>query len=191
MQDHYWVDNVEYEVHVRTGVTELKPSAYTCVAQQPPADYLVAPTDKSNMAKYGFGGFKRCLYSVQKFQSDSERMLAVILDRESIKWFKPAKGQFQIVYRWSGDLPEYLPDFVAETADAIYMLEPKARNQMEDAEVLAKKEVAVLWCRRASDYAETCAGKPWTYVLIPHDEIAVNMTLAGLVGRFSVVGPIL
>ena len=48
------------------------------------------------MAKYQFGGFKRCLYPVQKFQSDAERKLAVILEREASKWFKPAKGQFQI-----------------------------------------------------------------------------------------------
>jgi type III restriction enzyme len=33
-----------------------------------------------------FGGFQRCLYSIQKFQSDSERKLAIILDREALKW---------------------------------------------------------------------------------------------------------
>ena len=30
------------------------------------------------------------------------------------------------------------------------------------------------------------AGKPWKYLLIPHDEIAENMTLAGLASRFTV-----
>jgi type III restriction enzyme len=39
-----------------------------------------------------FGGFQRCLYATQKFQSDSERKLAIILDREALKWFKPARG---------------------------------------------------------------------------------------------------
>ena len=95
------------------------------------------------MAKYLFGGFNRCLYPVQKFQSDAERKLAVILEREALKWFKPAKGQFQIYYRWGGDHPEYQPDFVAEADGTIYMLEPKARNDMNDPEVLAKKDVAV------------------------------------------------
>ncbi|MBI2276893.1 MAG: hypothetical protein HYU74_06050 [Dechloromonas sp.] len=60
--------------------------------------YRVEPADKSNMAKYLFGGFQKCLYPVQKFDSDSERKLAVILEREASKWFKPAKGQFQIYY---------------------------------------------------------------------------------------------
>ena len=138
------------------------------------------------MAKYLFGGFKRCLYPVQKFQSDAERKLAVILERESLKWCKPARNQFQIYYRWGGDHPEYQPDFAAETDGVIYMLEPKARNEMDAPEVLAKKEVAVLWCKRASDYAQTHGGKPWKYLLIPHDAIAENMTLEGLAGQFGV-----
>jgi type III restriction enzyme len=137
------------------------------------------------MAKYLFGGFRKCLYPVQKFQSDSERKLAVILEREAEKWFKPAKGQFQIYYKQGADHPEYQPDFVAETADCIYMLEPKAKNEMEDPVVLAKRDVAVTWCKQASDHAGTCGGKSWKYALIPHDAIAENMTLKGLAGQFA------
>jgi type III restriction enzyme len=137
------------------------------------------------MASYRFGGFTRCLYSEQKFASDSERQLAVILEREAEKWFKPARGQFQIYYRWGSEQPEYQPDFVAEMADAIYMLEPKAANQMTDAEVLAKKEAAVTWCMHASDHVATFGGKPWRYALIPHDSIAENATVDGLMRRFG------
>ena len=184
MQAHYWEEAVGYEIKVSKGFTELKPSAYTCSAAEPPLDYRVSPSDKSNMAKYLFGGFERCLYSVQKFDSDAERKLAVILERDSIKWFKPAKGQFQIFYRDGADHPEYQPDFVAETAEAIFMLEPKASNQMDDPIVLAKKEVAVQWCANASTHAQSYGGKPWRYLLIPHDEIAENITLEALAGRF-------
>ena len=74
---------------------------------------------------------------------------------------------------------------MAETKDAIYMLEPKASNQMEDAIVLAKKEAAIKWCKIASDYAAANGGKPWRYVLIPHTAIAVNMTVNGLAGQFE------
>ena len=110
----------------------------------------------------------------------------MILDREGEKWFKPGRGQFQIFYKWVADQPEYQPDFVAETAECIYMLEPKARNEMEDTIVLAKRDVAVKWCKRASDYATTCHGKVWQYVLIPHDAVAENMTLAGLANQYAV-----
>lgn len=185
MQDHYWEEAVDYEVVVSKGFTELKPSAFTTSATEPPLDFRTSPTDKSNMAKYLFGGFQRCLYAVQKFQSDSERKMSVILEREALKWFKPAKGQFQIFYKRGADHPEYQPDFVAETADTIYMLEPKAANQMNDDEVLAKRDVAVTWCSHASDHARSYGGKPWKYLIIPHDAIAENMTILGLERQFS------
>jgi len=181
MQEHSWEEVVEYEVKVSKGFTELKPSAYTCAVNEPPVDYQLSPADKSNMARYLFGGFARCLYPVQKFDSEAERRLAVILEREALKWFKPAKGQFQIFYRLGADHLEYQPDFVAETAGMIYMLEPKASNQMTDPVVLAKKEAAVKWCANATEYVKSYGGKPWCYVLIPHDGIAANMTLAGLI----------
>ncbi len=182
MQEHFWEEAVGYEVKVSKGFTELKPSAYTYSVQERPADYRVAPADKSNMAKYLFDGFKRCLYPVQKFGSDAERKLAVILEREAIKWFKPAKGQFQIFYRQGTNHVEYQPDFVAETAEVIYMLEPKMRKEMDDPVVLAKKEAAIKWCRNASEHAAKYNGKPWRYALIPHDTITENMTLATLAG---------
>ena len=185
MQAHSWEAAVDYEVVVSKGYTEFKSSAYTYAVNEPPADYQVSPADKSNMSKYVFGGFKRCLYPVQKFDSEAERVLAVILDRDAEKWFKPAKGQFQIFYKQGADHLEYQPDFVAETNDAIYMLEPKASNQMDDEIVLAKKEAAIKWCRNASDYAGTNGGKPWRYVLIPHNAIAQNMTLDGLAKQFG------
>lgn len=122
-------------------------------------------------------------YTVQKFDSDAERKLAVILERDALKWFKPAKGQFQIFYRQGSDHLEYQPDFVAETADTIYMLEPKMHKELEDSVVLAKKQVAVDWCANASRHAESHGGKPWRYVLIPHDVISENMTLTGLAGQ--------
>ena len=137
------------------------------------------------MAKYLFGGFTKCLYPVQKFDSDAERKLAVILDRDALKWFKPAKGQFQIYYRQGADHLEYQPDFVGETANAIYMLEPKMRKELDDPVVLAKKEAAEGWCEQATRHTTANGGKPWKYVLIPHDAIAENMTLTGLVAQFS------
>jgi type III restriction enzyme len=186
MQEHYWEEAGGYEVKVSKGFKELKPSNYSAVAGEEPLDFRHSPDDKSNMAKYLFGGFQRCLYPVQKFQSDSERKLAVTLDRDAPKWFKPAKGQFQIFYRSGADHLEYQPDFVVETNDMIYMLEPKARNELDAVDVQAKKAAAVQWCRYASDHAASYNGKPWRYALIPHDVIAENMTLHGLATQFVV-----
>ena len=113
----------------------------------------------------------------------------MILEREAEKWFKPAKGQFQIYYKQGADHPEYQPDFVAETADCIYMLEPKASNQMDDPIVLAKKDAAMKWCANASTHALSCGGKPWRYLMIPHNEIATNIMLDALADRFGHMFP--
>ena len=186
MQAHYEEGaDAGYEVVVRRGWTELKTSAFTAAEGEEPLNFRAAPSDKSNMARYLFGGFRRCLYPTQKFQSDAERRLAVILDRDSRKWFKPSKGQFQIYYRRGPDHPEYLPDFVAETDARIYMLEPKATDQMSDPEVEAKEAVARTWCDRASRHADLHGGKPWSYALIPHDRIVENMSLDQLASLFT------
>jgi type III restriction enzyme len=100
---------------------------------------------------------------------------------------RPAKGQFQIYYRDGADHREYQPDFVPETDAAIYMLEPKMRKELDDPLVLAKKQVALSWCANASGHALSYGGKPWQYLLIPHDAIAENMTLSGLASQFEVL----
>lgn len=185
MQDHFWKDDtVEYHHEVRQGFTDLKETAYTAL-NEPPLDYRIPPADKSNMARYLFGGFAKCLSDVTKFHSDTERRLAVILEREALKWLRPAKGQFQMYYRSGSDHLEYQPDFVAETSDTILMLEPKMATQMSDKDVLAKADVAVQWCGWASEHARSYGGKPWRYVLIPHDAISDNMTLGFLVKQFG------
>ncbi|MCX6022051.1 MAG: DEAD/DEAH box helicase family protein [Chloroflexi bacterium] len=187
MQEHAWEEAVAYETIVSQGFGELRATAFS--QTEPTMDFRVSPADKSNMAKYLFGGFAHCLYPVQKFQSDPERILAVILDREAEKWFRPATGQFRIFYRLGADHPEYQPDFVAETAEGVFMLEVKRRSEMQDAVVLAKSDAAAIWCRRASAHAAGYGGKSWTYALIPHDAIAENMTIDGLVRRWSVAAP--
>jgi type III restriction enzyme len=186
MLDHFWKDEtVEYHHEIRQGFTELKESAYTAL-REPPLDYRVPPSDKSNMARYLFNGFSKCLTTPVKFQSDSERKLSVILEREAEKWLRPGKGQFQMYYRSGNDHLEYQPDFVAEAADRIYMLEPKHAGQMRDKDVLAKRDVAVQWCAWASEHSRSYGGKPWVYVLAPHDAIVENMTLDFLARQYGV-----
>ena len=185
MQDHFWEEKTDYETKVSAGFTEFKRRSYTQTAGEPQLDFHQPPPDLSHIDRYLFTGFRRSLYPEEKFQSDTERRLALILDRDSVKWFKPARDQFQIYYRDGAEQPAYQPDFVADTAEAIYMLESKARNQLNDPVVLAKKDAAVNWCERATKHNLDNGGKPWKYALIPHDAIAENMTLAGLVGQFG------
>jgi hypothetical protein len=66
------------------------------------------------------------------------------------------------------------------------LLEPKARNEMDDPDVLAKRDAAVKWCQHASDYAKIYRGKPWKYLLFPNDAVLENMTIDGFAVQFSI-----
>ena len=64
------------------------------------------------------------------------------------------------------------------------MIETKAASSMGDAEMLAKQEAGVQWCRNATDYSVKHGGRAWRYLLIPHDVIAENRTLEGLAAEY-------
>ena len=184
MTQHYYEDISESEVVVSQGFTPLKPPAFTYVGEILPLHQ--APAEKNKIAQYVYGGFAKCAYPVQKFHSDTERVLAGILERDSRRWFRPVAGQFNIYYRAGVNQPEYLPDFVAATADVNLIIETKAAKDMDISEVKAKADAAVVWCKNASTYSTQNGGKPWKYLLVPHDMVASNATLGVLVNRFTV-----
>lgn len=75
---------------------------------------------------------------------------------------------------------------VATAADLNLIIETKAAKDMEIPEVKAKANAAVVWCKNASTYSTQNGGKPWKYLLVPHDAVASNATLGVLVNRFAV-----
>jgi type III restriction enzyme len=185
MQAHFWEKAGGYEVQVSRGFTELKACNFTVTAGQPAQNYRCTVTEPGRIKQMLFGGFERCLYPLQKFDSDTERRFAVLLERDALKWFKPAKGQFQIYYKLGSEQPEYIPDFVAETDAWILMVETKARTDIDTQEVQAKAAAAARWCRHASDHAASVGGKPWRYLLTPHDEVVESKRLIDFL-RFEV-----
>ena len=63
MQNHFWQDaEVEYDVVITRASLSFETSAYTAAAGEAPLDFRRRPADKSNMARYLFGGFQKCLY---------------------------------------------------------------------------------------------------------------------------------
>jgi type III restriction enzyme len=185
MMAHFWEEATEYEVQVSRGFTELKSCNYTATAGQTAHHFRETVTETSRIKQMLFGGFARCLYPLQKFDSDTERRFAIILERDAAKWFKPAKGQFQIYYKLGTEQPEYIPDFVAETDTTIFMVETKARADISTHEVQAKAAAAMRWCKHASDYAANVGTKPWKYLLVPHDELNESKRLTDYL-RFEV-----
>ena len=126
------------------------------------------PTQKSAVVKFVYVGFKKSYYTKYRFDSSTELDFSFILEtnNEVLKWIRPVPNQFNIY--WSNGAKKYEPDFIVETADAIYMCETKAEKDVNDPDVQAKAEAAREFCRLASEFTAQNSGKPWHYVLISH-----------------------
>ena len=177
MMNHFWEKATDYVAQIHRGFSALKPCNYTATAGEPIRSYRETIEELGKIKQMLFGDFQRCLYPLQKFDSDTERRFSVILEREALKWLKPAKGQFQIYYKFGSEQPEYIPDFVVEVDTMIWMVETKKRADMTSEEVIAKADAAVKWCKEASIYTRSVGGKEWRYLLIPHDGINEAMRL--------------
>lgn len=99
---HRWERTAGYATTVTRGFTTLKPSAVTAPANQPVRSLHTPPVAGEAIAALRFGGFTRCLYNIQKFDSDPERRLAILLERETAKWLHQVLGQFpaNLLSRW-------------------------------------------------------------------------------------------
>lgn len=183
MKQHYYERATEYEVRITKGFTTLKSNTYA--ASEAVRNFRQPPADLRNMSSLVFGGFLKCLYPQQKFDSDAERRFAVICENDPSvrKWFKPAKGQLQIHYRSD---QSYEPDFVVETETEKILAETKAANEVASQDVQDKAAAAIQWCKHATAHELAVGGKPWRYVLVPHTSVQENMTIQGLAATFTV-----
>ena len=187
MEQHYDEGQTIYEAKITKGFTRLRENNYTKPAGEGPVNFRAPVEEKQYIRSILFGGFRKCLYQVQKFDSDPERRFAVLLEdeKEVLKWFKPARDQVRIYY--SSD-SSYEPDFIVETGTEILMCEPKRASEMDDVVVQAKARAAVTWCHNATVHATANGGKPWSYLLIPHDAVLASATLRGLAANYLVTG---
>lgn len=125
-------------------------------------------TDKANIRKYLFTGYKKGYYTENGFDSDTERLFSIILeeDPEVIRWIKPPLNQLGLFWQ-AGQ--QYNLDFLVETATHKYMVEVKAANEVTAQDVVAKAREGIRWCRFASTADPD--HKPWVYRLITDENI--------------------
>ena len=125
-------------------------------------------TDRSNIKKYLFTGYKKSYYPANAFDSDTERQLSVILeeDPDVIRWIKPPLNQLGLFWK-AGQ--QYNPDFLVETTTGKYMVEVKALNEVNNEEVVSKAREGIRWCTFASTADPD--HKTWEYRLISDDNI--------------------
>ncbi len=176
MNQYYIEKATEYQVTMSKGFQTLTSSSAEVELGKSARDFRQPVEEKLLIRGMVFGGFEKCLYPAQKFDSDTERRFATILEDDSdvVKWLKPPKDVLKIHY---AEEENYLPDFIVETHKGRFLCEIKRATDVDDAIVQKKAKVAIEWCSRAS----TISDKPWKYSLLPHDQIQLNRTFLSLV----------
>lgn len=142
--------------------------------------YTKEISDKRNIRQHVFEGYKKSYYSQNAFDSDDERRFSVILEEDDavLRFIKPPLNQLGLFYKAG---KQYNPDFIVETDDAKYMIEIKAANRTDDADVLDKAKSAIQWCSCATEV--DMDHKPWYYKLIPGQEIIIGNTFRYVMGK--------
>ena len=186
MKNHFRMVYKNYEKPNVLPFTKILPHNFSAYANNGFKDYREKITPVSHVTKYVYRGFEKACHFEYKFDSNTEKELAYILenDKTVLKWLRPASNQFHIY--WDNNSKRYEPDFVVETEEAIYMIEPKSKDKMSDADVIQKADAAKTYCKYATEHNLEHDGKPWYYLLIPHDDINTSASLNYLISKYKI-----
>lgn len=181
MMAHFRLHEPDYIKPNVKAFTKIEDWNFTALKNEAHKDYRDESFPAAQTTKYVFRGFEKSSHFEYKFDSRTEQTFAFILENDSevLKWLRPAPNQFRIYWHHNSKL--YLPDFIAETEDCIYMIETKAANEINDPEVQEKAKSAIKYCNYATEFTAENGGKPWKYALIPHDKVGKNSSFKGLV----------
>ncbi len=131
-----------------------------------------------------FDGIKKGVFDRTKFDSHPELLFARILeyDTDVQNWLRPAPQEFNITYNHGHC---YEPDFVVETEKAIYLVEVKGEDKLNDPDVIAKKRRGIQYCEVATRWGKANGYKEWQYLFIPSKQVMPNSSFKQLAQRFQ------
>lgn len=179
-QIHENMDRKTYYTHVvQKDLIVFRKAVRNVRADGGEVNFRKTIANKSEIKKYVFTGYKKSYYNINAFDSDTERLFSVILedDKDVIRWIKPPLNQLGLFWQ-AGQ--QYNPDFLVETPTTKYMIEVKAKNEVNNPDVVGKAKEGIKWCKYASivDFDK----KPWEYKLITDEVISVGNTLKYILG---------
>lgn len=185
MMDHFYQEAPSYEKPLIKPFTRIEDHNFEKYSKDVIHNYRDTITPTNAIPSKVFSGFKKACHNLYKFGSKTEKDFAGILehDKAVLKWLRPAKNQFSIY--WDHNSKRYCPDFIVETGDTIYMIETKKESDIDDSDVQEKAAAALIYCKNAADFTTQNGGKPWKYILIPHNVVMGNMGFMNLVVRYE------
>lgn len=147
---------------------------------------------------------RKCIYTRQAWPSRSGGLERAFIewaeaDASVEAWCKISENRHDFArlrYVKDDGLPAlYFPDFMVRTADAVYLAETKAQQQLAQVNVQRKLKAAARWCERINDLLPyDRGGRTWHYALVGealfHDWRSKNARLGELLD-FSRVRPVL
>lgn len=183
MMDHFILHEPDYiKPNVRP-FTRIEEWNFKTLKSAGRKDYRDDSFPPVQVPKFVFMGFEKSCHFEYMFDSRTEQTFAMILesDKNVLKWLRPAPNQFRIY--WQHNSKIYEPDFVVETAENIYLIETKRADELSSREVQEKAQAALKYCNYATEYTVEVGGKPWNYVLIPHDQVSKTSSFMGVVSN--------
>lgn len=184
MKQNMWREQTNYRVTVTAAFDHLKPQTFDGSGPGAIRDLRNPPERLQDIRRFIFSGFQKGCYNLAKFDSDTERRMALTLEQDPtvLLWMKPGPNQFKI---FDSDGSAYQPDFVVETNTEKLIIETKRDSEMKDAKVLRKADAASLWCYIATEvHGKKVGDKPWSYLLIPEVAVQSNATVKGLTATY-------
>lgn len=187
MMQHFFVEDPEYEDARVYPFVRIEEHNYEKLLDDGIHDFKETINPTSAIPSKVFVGFQKTCHLKYKFDSKTEKDFAILLegDRDVLKWLRPSRSQFHIHYE--RNTKRYEPDFVVETETAIFMVETKSQRDMETEGVAKKTEAALTYCANATTFTTSNGGKPWKYLLIPHDAVLANMGFDSLASKYEVL----
>lgn len=186
IMEHFYVAFPQMKVLVAKPRTKIIEPCYRKYSDEPIKSIYNSFGDNPLQVKNSiYNGFEKATHKYYKFDSIAEKDFAIICENSVIveKWMRPASKQFSL-YWGQGREHNYVPDFVVETNNAIYIVETKDHTKLDTEEVVMKADTAKTYCQVATDFNRKFNKKPWKYLLIPDDKINTTSSLETLIARF-------
>ncbi|WP_010121580.1 DEAD/DEAH box helicase [Corynebacterium nuruki] len=160
-----------------------------------PVDEQILPVEKPQQLRGRFatdryyGPWKESgLFTAAMFDSlNAEYRLAYMLNKsDQIRWWKRLYFTDNARFAWSGGSRFYYPDFVVcDNAGNYWIIEAKSDSDVNDAEVLAKREAADKVMRKLT--GDERFPDQWGYLFASEKDIAAVETWEGLIKRANPV----
>lgn len=186
LMEHFYCETPSYEKPIIKPFTKIEEHNFSKYTKDSIHHFTDTISPTNTIPTKVFSGFRKACHNLYKFDSKTEKDFAIILEQDKavLKWLRPAQNQFHIY--WKHNARRYHPDFVVEAGEAIYMVETKKEGDIESSDVQEKSQAALQYCRHASEFTTQNSGKPWKYVLIPHNAVQANMSFDYLMKNFEV-----